>query len=89
MTPLSLSGLNQTSFGVLLTGHGASAPPSTLPLSASNFTSPFTSNGVLRARPLSPGQPLPTGVAAVAMAIPAEQPGASDAFGTGGRVPVA
>ena len=23
MTPLSLSGLNQTSFGVLLTGHGA------------------------------------------------------------------
>ena len=81
MTPLSLSGLNQTSFGVLLTGHGA------LPLSASNYSSPFTSDGVQRARPLLPGQPLPTGVAAVAMAVAAEQPEACVAFGTGGRVP--
>ena len=87
MTPLSLSGLNQTSVGVLLTGHGASALPSALPLSASNYTSPYTSEGVQRARPLLPGQPLPTGVAAVAMAVPAEQPEARDAFGTGGRVP--
>ena len=83
MTPLSLFGLNQTSFGVLLTGHGA------LPLSASNYSSPFTSDGVQRARPLLPGQPLalPTGVAAVAMAVAAEQPEACVAFGTGGRVP--
>ena len=89
MTPLSLSGLNQTSFGVLLTGHGASAPPSALPLSASDYRSPYTSDGVQRARPLLPGQPLPTGVAAVVMAVPAEQAEARDAFGTGGRVPAA
>ena len=72
-TPLSLSGLNQTSSGLLLTSYRASAPPGALSLSASNFRSPFTSDGVQRARPLLPGQPLPTGVAAIAIAVPAEQ----------------
>ena len=74
LTALSQSGLNETSPNLPLTSIGTSAPLSALPLSASNLTSPFTSDGVQRARPLLPGQPLPTGVAAVAMAIPAEQP---------------
>ena len=87
MTPLSLSGLNQTSSGLLLTSYRASAPPGALSLSASNFSSPFSPDGVQCAQPLLPGQPLPTGVAAVAMAVAAEQPEACVAFGTGGRVP--
>ena len=72
-TPLSLSGLNQTSSCLLMTSHGASAPPGALSLSASNFSSPFSSDGVQCAQPLLPGQPLPTGVAAIAIAVPAEQ----------------
>ena len=88
-TPISQSGLNETYLNVLLTASGTGATQSALALSASNFRSPYTSEGVQRARPLLPGQPLPTGVAAVAMAVPAEQPEARDAFGTGGRVPAA
>lgn len=88
-TPLSLSGLNETYVDLHFTNDGMSAPPSAPPLAASRFTSPYTSDGVQRARPLLPGQPLPTGVAAVVMAVPAEQAEARDAFGTGGRVPAA
>ena len=38
---------------------------------------------------LMPGQPLPTGVAAVCIAVPVEQPDACEASGTGERVPTA
>ena len=73
LTALSQSGLNETSPNLHLTSIGTSPPLSALPLTASNSSSLFSSDSVQRARPLLPGQPLPTGVAAVAMAIPAEQ----------------
>ena len=85
----SLSGLNETYLDLLLTTNGTSAPPSAPPLATSRFVSPYTSNGVQRARPLMPGQPLPTGVAAVCMAIPVEQSDVCEASGTGERVPTA
>ena len=89
LTPLSVSGLNETYLDLLLTTNGTSAPPSAPLLATSRFISPYTSNGVQRARPLMPGQPLPTGVAAVCMAIPVEQPDACEASGTAERVPTA
>ena len=73
LTALSQSGLNETCLSFHSTSNGTSAPLSALPLRSSNFSSPYTSNGVQHARPLLPGQPLPFAVAAVAMAIPAEQ----------------
>ena len=88
-TALSQSGLNETYPNLHLTSNGTSAPLSALPLRSSNFSSPYTSNGVQRGRPLLPGQPLPLGVAAVCMAVPVEQPVACGASGTGGRVPAA
>ena len=69
-TPLTLSGLNETYSHLPQTADGASAQSSALLPSASLYTSPFTSDGVQRARPLPPGQPLPMGVAAVALAVP-------------------
>ena len=88
-TPLSLSGLNETYLHLHVTNEDMSAPPSAPPVATSRFTSPYTSNGVQRARPLLPGQPLPLGVAAVCIAVPVEQPDACGASGTGGRVPAA
>ena len=72
-TPLSLSGLNETYLHLHSMANGrASVPPSALLLHTPSFTSPYTSDGVQRARPLLPGQQLPMGVAAVAMAMPLE-----------------
>ena len=73
-TPLTQSDSNQT-YELLRVTDGASAQSSALLPSASFlFASPFTSDGVQRARPLLPGEPLPMGVAAVAMAVPVHQP---------------
>ena len=73
-TPLTQSDSNQT-YELLRITDGASAQSSALLPSASFlFASPFTSDGVQRARPLLPGEPLPMGVAAVAMAVPVHQP---------------
>ena len=67
---LTLSGLNETYSHLPQTTDSASAQSSALLPSASLYTSPYTSDGVQRARPLPPGQPLPMGVAAVALAMP-------------------
>ena len=88
-TPLSQSRLNETYQNLPLTASGTGATQSVLALGASNFSSPYTSGGVQRARPLLPGQPLPIGVAAVCMAVPVEQPHACEASETGERVPAA
>ena len=89
-TPLSQSGLNETYLHLPLTASGTGATQSALALSDSGtYTSPYSSGGVQRARPLLPGQPLPIGVAAVCMAVPVEQPHACEAFETGERVPAA
>ena len=88
-TTLSQSRLNETYLNLPLTASGTGATQSVLALGASNFSPPYMSNGVQRARTLLPGQPLPIGVAAVCMAVPVEHSDACGASVTGGRVPAA